>query len=117
MQMRSGILLVRISSYRLEEISQLRVRFAVVGAVVLLYDHAITFKEEVRCIWKAPSSFAKYAFLVNRYLVPSLLVVIIHGMCSAWGETETPIHKFDSEMCGFNGSVYGDKEYDNEARI
>lgn len=65
--------------------------FTVIGVVILLYDHITTFKEEVRYIWKAPSSFAKYAFLMNRYLVPALLISIIH------------------EMCGFNGNIYDDK--------
>jgi len=65
--------------------------FTVIGVVVLLYDHAITFRQEVRCIWKAPRSFAKYAFLMNRYLVPALLTAILH------------------EMCGFNGNVYEDR--------
>lgn len=45
----------------------------------MLYDHAITFQEEVRCIWTAPNSFPKYAFLLNRYLVPIVLIAILHG--------------------------------------
>jgi len=40
-----------------------------IGLVLLLWDHAITFADEVQLIWKARPSFAKYAFLVNRYLV------------------------------------------------
>jgi len=83
---------VQASSY-IQEVSDVNaVRyFTIIGAVVLLYDHALTFKDEIRCIWKAPSSFAKYAFLVNRYLVAVFLIVIVH------------------EMCGFNGMSYGDK--------
>lgn len=42
---------------------------AAIGLVVLLYDHALTFKDEVRLVWNAKASIAKYALLLNRYLV------------------------------------------------
>ena len=49
------------------------------GLVVLLYDHILTFNEEVRLVWRAPHSFPKYAFLFNRYLVLSCLLPVAHG--------------------------------------
>lgn len=83
----------------------------VVGVVVMLYDHAITFGEEVRCIWKAPRSFAKYLFLLNRYFVPALLLAILHGACSVFEKAKTPLQRMYLEMCGFNGNVYEDRGY------
>ncbi|KAK7685325.1 hypothetical protein QCA50_011689 [Cerrena zonata] len=50
------------------------------GLVVLLYDHILTFSEEIRLVWHAPHSFAKYAFLFNRYLVLSCLLPVAHEM-------------------------------------
>ena len=49
------------------------------GAVVLLYDHIITLPDEYRFVWKANTSFAKYAFLLNRYVVPSVMLLVLAG--------------------------------------
>jgi len=49
------------------------------GTVVLLYDHIITLPDEYRFVWKANSSFAKYAFLLNRYVVPSVMLLVLSG--------------------------------------
>lgn len=51
------------------------------GAIVLLYDHLITLPDEYRFIWKAKSSFAKYAFLLNRYAVLSVMMLALPGAC------------------------------------
>lgn len=51
------------------------------GTVVLLYDHLITLMDEYRFVWKARPSFAKYAFLLNRYVVLSVMVLILPGTC------------------------------------
>ena len=59
--------------------------FAAVGLVMLLYDHALTLSEEISLIWKSPPSFAKYAFLLNRYLVPLTLLTIAFEMCGLSG--------------------------------
>lgn len=50
-----------------------------VGLVVLIYDHLLTFSDEVRLVWAAPRSFAKYAYLLNRYLVLAVLLGVAHG--------------------------------------
>ncbi|KAJ7655898.1 hypothetical protein B0H17DRAFT_1185986 [Mycena rosella] len=42
----------------------------------LLYDHALTLDDEVEYIWSAPSTVAKVLFLVLRYMVPLLLLVM-----------------------------------------
>lgn len=46
--------------------------FTAAGFVMLLYDHALAISDERLYLWKAPPSFAKYAFILNRYLVPSV---------------------------------------------
>lgn len=46
----------------------------VAGVVVLLFDHVLTFGDELLYIWRAPTSFAKCAFLLNRYLVPCVSI-------------------------------------------
>ena len=50
------------------------------GTVVLLYDHIITLPDEHRFVWKANPSFAKFAFLLNRYVVPSVMLLVLSGM-------------------------------------
>ncbi|KAL5523958.1 hypothetical protein ACEPAG_8131 [Sanghuangporus baumii] len=45
-----------------------------IGLVIMLYDHILTFGEEVRLVWQAKPSFAKWLFLANRYLVPMMLI-------------------------------------------
>lgn len=50
-----------------------------VGFVVLLYDHVLTFVDEVKLIWAAPVSFPKYAFLFNRYLVLACMLGVAYG--------------------------------------
>ncbi|KAI0075354.1 hypothetical protein K474DRAFT_1599946 [Panus rudis PR-1116 ss-1] len=55
------------------------------GLVVLLYDHILTFPDEITLVWYSRRSFAKYAFLVNRYLVLASLLVIAYEMCGFIG--------------------------------
>ena len=61
------------------------VTFAAVGLVALLYDHILTFPEEVSLIWRSPPSFSKYAFILNRYLVPLALITTAFEMCGFSG--------------------------------
>lgn len=49
-----------------------------VGLVFLLYDHALTFSDEVELVWKAKPSFAKHLFLFNRYLVAGCLIAVAY---------------------------------------
>jgi len=52
------------------------------GLVILLFDHALTFSDEVDLVWKSSRrSFSKYAFLTNRYLVPVVLLALAVSMC------------------------------------
>ena len=47
--------------------------------VVLLWDHCLTFSEEVRLVWPSRANFVKRAFLINRYLVPIILSINMHS--------------------------------------
>ena len=47
--------------------------------VALLYDHSLTFGEEINLICTAPRSFLKWVFLTNHYMVEMCLIVIAHG--------------------------------------
>lgn len=55
--------------------------FIAAGTVVLLYDHLITLPDECRFVWKAKPSFAKYAFLLNRYAVLCVMVLVLPATC------------------------------------
>lgn len=46
----------------------------------LLYDHILTFDDEVRLIWRAKTTFPKVLFLINRYMVPASIILKAHGM-------------------------------------
>lgn len=76
--------------------------FTVIGTVMLIHDHIVTFSHERRFIWTAPRSMAKYAFLINRYIVPVGLFLALVGALVL----SHLFHFFSSEiieMCGFSG--------------
>lgn len=62
-----------------------------VGFVVLLYDHVLTFVDEVKLIWAAPVSFPKYAFLFNRYLVLACMLGVAYETCGFAGDLFTDL--------------------------
>ncbi|KAF9653448.1 hypothetical protein BDM02DRAFT_3125846 [Thelephora ganbajun] len=47
--------------------------FALTGCVVLLWDHLLTFRDEIEYIWKRPVELNKVVFLFNRYFVEGSL--------------------------------------------
>ena len=49
------------------------------SAVVLFHDHITTFPDEYWLVWKAKISFVKCAFLLNRYVVPSVMLLVLSG--------------------------------------
>lgn len=55
---------------------------SIAGYVLMLYDHILTFDEEVRFIWAAPWTLPKALFLIIRYFVPAF--VLIH-LCQLTG--------------------------------
>ena len=75
--------------------------------MVLLYDHVLTFGDEVQYVWSAPATYAKYIFLLNRYVVLGTLLAV------AYGEQNSIVwkHMFQlcsTEMCGFVDSTFTD---------
>ncbi|KAI3610039.1 hypothetical protein WG66_007335 [Moniliophthora roreri] len=60
------------------------------GVVILLYDHLLTFGDEVELIWQAEWKFPKFLFLLIRYIV--VISVLVHTY-------------LDSEMSGLTRSV------------
>jgi hypothetical protein len=46
---------------------------------ILVYDHLLTLPREITLVWRAPASLSKFAFLLNRYMVPAGLAVIVVG--------------------------------------
>lgn len=55
-----------------------------VGLVVLAYDHTLTLGDEITLVWTAPHSFAKWAFLVNRYFVLCMLIIVAYGVSPSY---------------------------------
>ncbi|EIW77726.1 hypothetical protein CONPUDRAFT_167798 [Coniophora puteana RWD-64-598 SS2] len=67
------------------------------GFIILLYDHFLTFGEEVRLIWQAKFTLAKVLFLYTRYIVPMAMfvqtfsfsgiggIVFSDEVCKQWG--------------------------------
>ncbi|KAG2743937.1 hypothetical protein P692DRAFT_20809822 [Suillus brevipes Sb2] len=49
----------------------------VLGFTILMWDHAITFADEVQIIWGRPKNLLTCFFLLNRYLTPVGFVVSI----------------------------------------
>ncbi|KAG8681563.1 hypothetical protein FRC08_015552, partial [Ceratobasidium sp. 394] len=51
---------------------------AIAGACVLVYDHILTFPDEVQLVWKQNWSVVSTLFVLNRYITPLVLVVDIY---------------------------------------
>ncbi|KAG1745035.1 uncharacterized protein EDB91DRAFT_1122210, partial [Suillus paluster] len=49
------------------------------GLVVLLWDHLLTFHDEVELIWRARLSLPKLLFLFNRYAVSASLIILTYA--------------------------------------
>ncbi|TFK88997.1 hypothetical protein K466DRAFT_585021 [Polyporus arcularius HHB13444] len=60
-----------------------------IGLMVLLYDHILTFADEVKLIWTAPATYAKYIFLLNRYTVLGTLLAVAYETCGFVNTTFT----------------------------
>ncbi|KIM78133.1 hypothetical protein PILCRDRAFT_824849 [Piloderma croceum F 1598] len=48
------------------------------GLVFLLYDHILTFDDEVRLVWSADTKLPKLLFLINRYFVPIGMILRVN---------------------------------------
>jgi len=60
--------------------AQLELALPVAFTVVLLYDHVLTFGEEVEFIWKQNMNIGTFLFLLNRYipLINQVLTINAH---------------------------------------
>ena len=52
---------------------------SVIGCVLLLWDHLLTFQDEVKYIWKLPVEFHKLVFLFNRYFVAGSMCFSVYS--------------------------------------
>ncbi|KAF9221523.1 hypothetical protein BS17DRAFT_784901 [Gyrodon lividus] len=58
---------------------------ALVGFTILLWDHVITFADEVELVWKRNKGLLVYLFLLNRYLTPlGFLVNLVAFTLPSW---------------------------------
>ncbi|KAG9000511.1 hypothetical protein FRB94_005399 [Tulasnella sp. JGI-2019a] len=48
------------------------------GFAILIHDHLITLSDEVELIWRNPLSNVSVLFLINRYVVPAIIVVDLY---------------------------------------
>lgn len=53
--------------------------FQLASFVMLIYDHMLTFDQEIERIWKRPPSGATVLFLINRYLTPLQFIIILNA--------------------------------------
>ncbi|KAF9466771.1 hypothetical protein BDZ94DRAFT_1250737 [Collybia nuda] len=53
---------------------------AAAGVVTLLYDHLLTFDQEVRYVWKAKWTVPKFLFLLIRYVVPCAVALTTYQL-------------------------------------
>lgn len=51
---------------------------AIAGFCILIYDHILTFPQEVELIWKQKRSWVSLIFVLNRYITPLVLVVDLY---------------------------------------
>jgi len=51
------------------------------GFTMLVYDHIITFEDEVKYIWKAKdkTKIILWLFFINRYLTPFGFIINLNG--------------------------------------
>ncbi|KAG9105595.1 hypothetical protein FRC07_009159 [Ceratobasidium sp. 392] len=51
---------------------------SIAGICILIYDHILTFPDEVRFIWKQKWSIVSTIFVLNRYITPLVLAVDVY---------------------------------------
>ncbi|KAJ6555705.1 hypothetical protein DFH09DRAFT_1491976 [Mycena vulgaris] len=64
----------------------------ILGTTFLVYDHVITFDVEVSRIWTLPLGLPKVLFLINRYIVPPMLI---------FDGTVPTIYDLPDSLCNF----------------
>lgn len=56
-----------------------------VGFTILVYDHLLTINYEITYIWRSKFGLPSVIFVVNRYLVPCLLIIDIYELFGVSG--------------------------------
>lgn len=59
---------------------------AVIGLVLLLWDHVLTFEGELTYIWRLPFELTKVVFVFNRYFVEGALLLVVYGKSEGFQE-------------------------------
>lgn len=59
---------------------------SVVGCVLLLWDHLLTLKDEIKYFWRLPVEFTTFIFLSNRYVVAGILCWSVYSEFVALSE-------------------------------
>ncbi|TFK22817.1 hypothetical protein FA15DRAFT_557972, partial [Coprinopsis marcescibilis] len=66
--------------------------FQIAAFVMLIYDHALTFGQEVERVWKQQFSGVTLLFLLNRYLTPLQFIIIIEAFHDPQWSKEVPYY-------------------------
>jgi len=78
------------------------------GFTVLIYDHFITFGDEVQYIWQKLRGPLVYLFLINRYLIPLGFIVNLYAYLSDWDpETCARFVRYEGSMTVTGINVVG----------
>lgn len=78
------------------------------GFTVLVYDHLITFADEVRYIWHASKGLLIYLFLINRYLIPLGFIVNLYAYLTNWKpETCARYIRYEGSMVVIGINIVG----------
>jgi len=59
--------------------------FTLTGCVILLWDHLLTFEDEIKYIWKRPVELSKAVFLFNRYFVEGVMCLNVYVLLDLHG--------------------------------
>lgn len=77
-------------------------RLGVASFTILVWDHVITFSDEVELIWRGSKGPAVYLFFLNRYLIPLSFIVNIwayfHNFPTSDSETRHHFVRFEGAM-------------------
>ena len=65
--------------HRLHRLSESMVSFVVASTTLVLYDHILTFGDEVERMWNIRKWWNKFIFIVNRYIVEATLMWMTYG--------------------------------------
>jgi len=78
------------------------------GFTVLIYDHLITFGDEVQYVWRKFRGPLVYLFMINRYLIPLGFMINLYAYLSDWDpETCASFVRYEGSMTVIGINVVG----------